>query len=347
MSEKTDATILVVDDSAINLTILSELLSKQNYNVLTVNSSEKALAFLDEKEIDLVLLDIIMPKMNGYALCRKIKADKKLSQLPVIFISSLNATEDVIEGFAAGGVDYIIKPFRRAEVLVRVATHLHICRLQSNLKIERQKTMRLLRNVLPEQIAKELLDTGTCSPKLFQETTVCFVDIVDFTRSSSQMSPETVIKELDDIFSGFDRIIQTGRCERIKTIGDACLFVCGLPEADNNHCKNIAEVSLNIIDFIAERNKKNQHKWLVRVGVHSGPVVGGIVGTDKYLYDIFGDTVNMAARMEENSLPMQITVSTASYKLLKNSFSFSVPKEIDIKGRGVERVYTLIDPSCS
>ena len=343
MSEKILETILVVEDSIIVRTMLAGLLKQQNYNVVTAKSGEDALVLLQEEEINLVLLDIVMPEMDGYTVCSKIKANKKLESLPIIFISSLDATEDIIKGFEAGGVDYIIKPFRRAEVLAKVATHLHLCRLQDRLKHERQKTMGLLRNVLPEQIAKELLDTGTCIPRLFQETTVCFVDIVDFTKASSRMSPETVIREIDDIFTGFDQIIHANRCERIKTIGDACLFVCGLPEPDSNHCENIVRASLNIISFLEKRNQEKQHKWSVRIGLHSGPVVGGVVGTDKYLYDIFGNTVNIAARMEEHSFPMQLTVSNTSYKHLKNSFSFSDAREIDIKGMGLTTVYTLIE----
>ncbi len=342
MPAKKIETVLVVEDSIVTRTMLAGLLKQQNYNVVTAKSGEEALTLLQEEEINLILLDIIMPEMDGYTICEKIKEDRQFESLPVIFISSLDETEDIVKGFAAGGVDYIIKPFRQAEVLARVATHLHICRLQDKLKTEQQKTVHLLRNVLPERIAKELLTTGTCIPKIFKETTVCFVDIVGFTKASSRMSPQVVIKEVDDIFTGFDHIIQECRCERIKTIGDACLFVCGLPEPDSNHCKNVTEASLKILDFLEKRNMENRHKWSVRIGLHSGQVVGGVVGTDKYLYDIFGDTVNIAARMEEHSFPMRITVSTASYKLLKDSYSFSEARQIYIKGLGLTTVYTLI-----
>jgi CheY-like chemotaxis protein len=341
-----EETVLIVDDSIVTRTMLANLLEKHGYHVVTAESGKEALELLSEKKIDLVLLDIVVPAMDGYDLCEKIKTNKKQELLPVIFISSLDKTEDIIKGFTVGGVDYIIKPVRQAEVLARVSTHLHICRLQNKLKLERHKTMCLLQNVLPEQVAQELLDSGTCTPKFFPETTVCFVDIVEFTKAASKLSPQVVINELDAIFSGFDHIANIYRCERIKTIGDAYLFVCGLPEPDSNHCENVVRASLNIIDYLKKRNRRSKHKWLVRIGLHSGQVVGGIVGTDRFLYDIFGDTVNIAARMEEHSFPMRITVSAVSYKLLKKSFSFSQTRKMVIKGMGSATIYTLADSSC-
>jgi len=341
-------TVLVVEDSPVNRKILAQLLTRQGYRVLTADSGEAALTLAKETLPNLIILDILMPGIDGYATCKQLKADRISCDIPVIFISSLDATADKIDGFAAGGVDYITKPFQPAEVLARITTHLRLCHLQRKLEEqnrqlaeEKQKSEALLRNVLPARVARELLATGTCKPQLFTETTVCFTDIVGFTPASSRLSPEVIIHELNEIFTSFDRIALRNHCERMKTIGDAYLFVCGVPEPDPLHAQNIAQSALEMIDFLTKRNLEAEHSWQIRVGIHSGPLVGGVVGTEKYLYDIFGDTVNIAARMEELSQPMQVNVSSATRSLLEGVFSLAEGLEVEMKGKGKQVMYTL------
>lgn len=341
-------TILVVEDAPVNRKILSELLLRQGYAILTADSGEAALAKVAETRPDLIILDILMPGIDGYITCKKLKSNSKTSDIPVIFISSLDATADKLGGFEAGGVDYITKPFQPAEVLVRISTHLRLCQLQRRLEEqnrqlerEKQRSEALLRNVLPERTARELLATGTCKPQLFSEATVCFADIVSFTATASRLSPKIIIHELNEIFTAFDRIALGRHCERMKTIGDAYLFVCGVPEPDPEHAQNVAQAALEMLDFLKKRNQEAEHCWQIRIGMHSGPLVGGIVGTEKYLYDIFGDTVNIAARMEELSQPMQVNVSSATQSLLKNAFTLGEGKEVEMKGKGKQLMYTL------
>jgi len=341
-------TILIIEDSPVNRKILSELLKKQGYTVLNAASGEEALDLVGKVLPDLIILDILLPGMDGYSTCRQLKEVKETRNIPVIFISSLDATEDKIGGFEAGGVDYITKPFQPAEVMARICTHLRIRHLQrslaeknNQLEEEKQKSEALLRNVLPQRIARELLTTGTCMPQLFTETTVCFADIVNFTAASSKLAPEIIIRELNDIFTGFDRISTHYNCERMKTIGDAYLFVCGIPDPDPRHAENIARSALQMIQFLHNRNKTAEHNWQIRIGIHSGPVVGGVVGTEKYLYDIFGDTVNIAERMEEFCAPMQVNVSSAGHAILRENFLFTEGTEVAMKGKGKQMMYTL------
>ncbi len=343
-------TVLVVEDSPVNRKILTELLTRQGYGVLTADSGEAALVQARETLPDLIILDILMPGIDGYATCKQLKTDRVTSDIPVIFISSLDATSDKIDAFAAGGVDYITKPFQPAEVLARITTHLRLCHLQRRLEEqnrqleeEKQKSEALLRNVLPARVAGELLATGSCKPQLFTETTVCFADIVGFTPASSRLSPEVIIHELNEIFTSFDRITLHNHCERMKTIGDAYLFACGVPEPDPLHAQNVVRSALEMINFLKKRNRRADHCWRIRVGIHSGPLVGGVVGTEKYLYDIFGDTVNIAARMEEMSQPMQVNISSATHALLKNSFLLAKGREVDVKGKGKQIMYNVVN----
>lgn len=346
------ASILVVEDSPINQRQLQSLLTKQGYHVTVANHGKEALAKLEFLRPDLILLDVIMPEMDGLALCHLLKADAATREIPVIFISSLDHTADKLSGFAAGGVDYITKPFHPAEVMARISTHLHLRLLQRQLAEnnrqlaeEKRKSEALLLNVLPAQVAQELMERGSCSPQHFAEVSVGFVDIVHFTHIAALLPPELLISELNTLFTAFDHIVEGYHCERMKTIGDAYLFVAGIPEPRVDHRRLAAQVSLEMLDYLKGRNQKASQQWQVRIGLHCGPVVGGIVGTRKYLYDIFGDTVNIAARLQELSRPMCINVSDAFRQGVEAEFVFSCPLEVEMKGKGLQAT-CFLDGRC-
>lgn len=168
-----------------------------------------------------------------------------------------------------------------------------------------------------------------------------FSDIVDFTVRSSEIEPVVLIAELSEIFGEFDRIFAHHGCERIKTIGDAYMSVSGLPGGNSGHCRALLRAAMDARAFLERRNKKGPFVWQMRMGVHTGRVVGGIVGKEKYIYDIFGDTVNIAARMENYSEPMQINVSEAVYLQTADDFVFDPRPPADVKGKGAMRMYFL------
>ncbi|WP_310601020.1 adenylate/guanylate cyclase domain-containing protein [Desulfobulbus sp.] len=341
------ATIMVVEDSMINQRVLHNLLDKAGFTVQLASNGKEALDQLERRHPDLILLDILMPDMDGLALCHRLNSQKSTRDIPVIFISALDNTADKLSGFAAGGVDYITKPFHPAEVLARIGTHLKICRLQRQLaeknrqlELEKQKSEALLLNVLPVHVAAELMEKGSCIPHSFANVAVCFVDIVQFTAAAATLAPEVLIGELNDLFTVFDLIAEANNCDRMKTIGDAYLFVSGMPEPSDRHVSDAAKAALAMVDFVRERNRFARN-WQVRIGLHVGPVVGGIVGTKKYLYDIFGDTVNVAARLQTLSEPMRVNVSSAVYSQLRHEFAFSCSLDVEMKGKGTQSTYFL------
>ncbi|MCP4234966.1 MAG: adenylate/guanylate cyclase domain-containing protein [Aestuariibacter sp.] len=209
------------------------------------------------------------------------------------------------------------------------------------IELARDQTEKLLFNILPVTVAHELMENGHSQPRQFERVTVCFADLEDFTRQSGSLSPQRLIGELNDIFTAFDAITERHNCERLKTIGDAYFSVCGMPTSDDKHAQNIARSALEMVGYLHERNQTAKLQWKLRIGLHTGPVVGGVVGTKKYIYDAFGDTINIASRMEAHSEPMKINTSRDVRELLQNSFRFSPRPPAQVKGKGTMEMYFL------
>ncbi len=201
------------------------------------------------------------------------------------------------------------------------------------------KTEALLLNILPDEIAKELKREGKSKARQYENVTVLFTDFVSFTSISEQLSPTQLVEEIHRNFTAFDAIIEKHGLEKIKTIGDAYLAVCGLPVLKPDHAKRVILAAKEITKFV----EADKGLFEIRVGVNSGPVVAGIVGVKKYAYDIWGDTVNTAARMEQNSLPNRVNVSGTTYELLKDIFRFEYRGKIHAKNKGEVDMYFLID----
>lgn len=210
------------------------------------------------------------------------------------------------------------------------------------LKVEKRKSDELLLNILPSEVAEELKSTGATKARLYDEVTVMFTDFVDFTKAGEKMNPEELVAELDTCFKAFDAIISKHGIEKIKTIGDAYLAVCGLPNGEPLHAEKIALAALEITDFIARRRQVLGDKAFdIRVGLHSGPVVAGIVGVKKFAYDIWGDTVNTAARMQQGSEPGKINISETTHALLSNLFTIEDRGVVEAKNKGGLKMYFL------
>lgn len=192
----------------------------------------------------------------------------------------------------------------------------------------------LLESILPPRVIDELNTYGYSAPRQFNDVTVFFSDFVGFTKSAQHVDPVTLIDELNSIFKEFDHIVSSNCGERIKTIGDAYLAVWGMNEQLPDHAERAVDAALQILDFLHKRNADWFFKWEVRIGLHSGSIVGGIVGDTKYIYDVFGDTVNTAARMESNSEAMRINISDELYQLVKDKFNTAARNVIYVKGKG-------------
>ncbi|MBP0021117.1 MAG: response regulator [Cyanobacteria bacterium SBLK] len=478
--------ILAVDDVPNNLRILSSLLTKKGYKVRSVISGEMALKAAQSAPPDLILLDINLPRMDGYEVCQRLKGQEITRDIPVIFISALNDVLDKVKAFGVGGVDYITKPFQFAEVLVRVENQLRFRRLQQELEsqndrlaaevrdrvtaeaalqaseaelralfaamddlilvfdrqgtclkiaptksdralvdgefagdwvgnltvrdlfppeqaslhlhhiqevlstrqtvtveyhlpvedkkrwfsanvsplsgdtaiwvarditaskeaesaLRRQKARseQLLLNILPEPIAQRLQEEESTIADKFDDVTVLFADLVNFTELSTQLSSIELVEILNVIFSEFDYLAREHGLEKIKTIGDAYMAVAGLPYPKSDRVAASANMALDLLNIIKEFNEGTEHEFALRVGLHTGPVVAGVIGVSKFIYDLWGDTVNIASRMESQGEPSRIQVTQSVYDVLQDSYRLEERGIIQIKGKGEMTTYWL------
>ncbi len=341
--------ILVIEDDPVYHKVIQHILENSDYEIKLMHSPDgnDALKMLENGLPDLILTDWEMPGISGIEFCKIIQKKKELQHIPVIMCTGINtSSENLKTAFESGVVDFIRKPIDKMELISRVNSMLKLSesyqtikRQKEELQLEKDKSDKLLLNILPKKVAEDLKETGKTDPKLYNNVTVFYSDIVDFTEKTLQIPTNILLSELNDIIKGFDAIMDRNHCEKIKTVGDAYIAVCGMPVPDPKHAENIINAAIDSIAFLANRNIKCKYKWEVRLGIHTGQVVGGIIGTKKYIYDIFGDPVNTASRLESNSQTMRIHLSETTYKLVKDKFDFEEQPPLEVKGKGKMKMY--------
>ncbi len=474
--------ILLVDDELDSIRALSELLIQEGYKIRRVTNSVFALRSALTDPPDLVLLDVMMPDMDGYTLCQALKRSPETSHVPVIFMTALSDIADKAKAFAAGGADYVVKPFQTEEVLMRVKHQLTIAvqqrqlvqknqqlvqeiqqrqqveanlnslldnategifrtslegrylktnpamaaiygydspsalldtimpvhqlyvdpkrwdelevyvryhqritdaesevyrqdgqkiwvsetiRLVNNeqgeplyyegtvqdvsdrrqaeveLRHQRDKAEQLLNIMLPYQIARTLKHHNCTIAEHYSKVTVLFADLVNFTEMSAQLLPSELVGLLNRIFSGFDALVGRYQLEKIKTIGDAYMVAGGLPEPTADHLYRMSSLALDMRDAIALIPAPTDTPLQIRIGMHTGPVVAGVIGKKRLSYDLWGDTVNLASRMESTGQPGKIQVTEDVYQKLHHEFRFTPRGEVTVKGKGNITTYWL------
>ncbi|MBE9135930.1 response regulator [Nodosilinea sp. LEGE 07088] len=483
--------LVIVDDDAETLRLLKRLLSQQGYRIEVAENAAQALGVISAYRPGLVLLDLVLPDMDGYALCQRLKANPLTAEIPVIVLSSLVDSLDRVKAFQVGATDYITKPFSAQEVLVRVQNQLRLAQqrqllsqqnalllqevqertqmeqamiaaemnyrsifenatvgifkasstgqllsvnpsmarlygydspqemvatisdishqiylepkrrdelvvylnrfdkitdaesevfrkdggtfwvsediwkvwdkngtflhyegivhdiserrqMETELRQQRQQADRLLVNILPHRIAQRLKGGARTIAESLDQVSVLFADLVDFTAASSQMTPPQLVKLLNEVFSMFDQLAEFHRLEKIKTIGDAYMVAGGLPSASDDHAESIAHFAIDICDAIERFPRPDGKTFQIRVGINTGSVVAGVIGRRKFAYDLWGDTVNIASRMEATGEAQRIQVTPELYEKLKGKFRFEARGHVAVKGRGQMMTYWLV-----
>lgn len=366
--------IICVDDESIVLQGLSSQLERsfgKEYLIELAQSGEEALELIDELrskncKIAVLITDQMMPGMKGNELLKKTK---------IICPSTLNilltgqaVAEDVGKAVNEGNLyRYIAKPWESDDLILTVKEA--IKSFEQDLKLEEQnkyleqvnkqleekvrlrteelleeknKVDKLLKNILPDKVARELIETGKTEPSKFDEVTIFFSDFKDFTNIVATIPVKKLMSELNELFTAFDEIMEREGLEKIQTVGDGYLAVCGLPQETEDHAQRSVRAAKAIQKYLEQRQRTSAIKWSARIGLHSGPITAGVIGKKKFAYNLFGDTINIANRIETAGEAGRVNVSAYTYDLIKNDFECEYRGKINAKGKGDMDMYFVV-----
>jgi CheY-like chemotaxis protein len=331
------ARILVVDDVEMNRDVLSRRLERLGHSIVTANDGREALDVMRTQPFDLVLLDIMMPEMNGYEVLEALKQDPALRHIPVIMISAIGEIDSVVKCIQLGAEDYLGKPFNPTLLKARVGACLEKKRLRdqersylSMIEAEKSRYEDLLQVILPTEIVAELKENNEVRPRKFEDVAVMFCDIVGFTTYCQAHAPEEVVSNLQQVVEVFEEIAHKYELEKIKTIGDAFMAASGLLTATPNPVLQSVRCGLEMIEAV----RALPVGWQIRIGIHVGPVLAGVIGRRKYLFDLWGDTVNSASRMESHGLPGYVNLSKEAWLKVADFCEGTSRGILNVKGIG-------------
>lgn len=349
--------VLVVDDSrTLRKILIRELNSLGFHNILEAADGLEAIEVVKTKSVDLMLLDMEMPELDGLGVLGQLKADDTYKALPIIVISGADQFEKTIKCIEIGAEDYLPKPFDPILLRARIFSSLEKKRLRDLdrkhlemlnqekqlLEIEQMKTEKLMLNILPRPIAERLKRGEKNISGSYPDVTILFSDLVGFTKMSSKTTATELVRLLNDLFTRFDIRAEALGLEKIKTIGDAYMVVGGLPIPRPDHAALCAEMALGMFEDLQNFNQENNAELNMRIGMNSGPVVAGVIGFTKFSYDLWGNTVNTASRMESTSQHGRVQVSPSTYEALKDLYDFEDAGLMECKGLGEIRTHLLV-----
>lgn len=391
--------IVMAEDSRLQGLGLKKALESRGYVVHWGMNGAAALELVRAHRPALVVSDIEMPEMDGHELCRVLKADPALRQIPFLMLTSLAATGDILAGLREGADAYVTKPYDPPQVLDRIAhilahrdapdrpgeplpleyggetialdvsrrqllnlllstyenvlwqnaklaeMHDRLAETGRQLEASLGRTRDLLYRVFPREIADELADRGTSEPRSFDAVTVLFSDFVGFTKAAETMAARDLIEDLSDYFRRFDQLTARHGMEKLKTIGDAYMAAGGVPRANATHALDGALLALALRDCTAavarERGGSGLPAFAIRIGLHTGPLVAGVIGEQRFTYDLWGDTVNTASRLEHASDAGRITVSAATQRLIETWFVCEPRGRVEVRNRAAVEMFFL------
>ena len=349
MTSFPDAAILVVDDNEDNRYTLVRRLEREGYrNLATAVDGREALDRLAAGLFDLVLLDVMMPELDGIETLARIKADPGLRHVPVVMISAATDLERVVRCIELGADDYLPKPFNRVLLRARVGACLERKRLHdreashlAEIEAQRRRADELLHVILPAPAVGELKASGAVRPRRHEDVVVLVADVVGFTAFCEGRPPEEVVANLDLLVRSFEDLTARHGLEKIKTTGDALLATAGLLVETGDPVM----AALRCAAASVEAARGLPRPWALRAGVHVGPVVAGIVGRQKFSFDLWGDTVNVAARLAALGASPGVHLSPAAWERVRGRVRASSLGLVQVKGRGEMEVRRLDGPA--
>lgn len=330
--------VLIVDDSKLNRRKMTKAAQTLGLATTEATDGAEALAALNATSFDLVLLDIEMPVLDGFGVLSAMRQNARLADIPVIVISAIEEMDSIVRAIELGAQDFLPKNFERVLFAARVNSCLEQKRLSdqradylAQIEAEKARIHNLLSATLPSAAIEELKATNKVNPRRFENVVVLFADVVEFTAFCDRNPPELAVSRLESLVNGFEQIAVAEGLEKIKTIGDAFMATAGLLKEVSDPVRAAARCALKM----AEAAPGLAGGWRVRVGIHIGPVVAGVIGQQQHLFDLWGDTVNTAARITNLAAPSSVCISRSVQEGLQaEAVSLG---EVVIKGKtGIE-----------
>jgi len=347
--------ILIVDDVPKNIQVLGSILLKERYNISFASNGEDAVRLAGENEVDLILLDVMMPGIDGFETCRRLKAGENTSEIPVIFMTALSETTDKVKGFECGAVDYVTKPYEAEEVLARVKTHLTIRHLRKDLE-ERINELEVRNHFIRRTFGRYLSDDVVAnlleSPDGLQvggenlNVTILMADIRGFSSVTEKLSPEQVVTMLNIYLSIMTDVIIKYEGTIDEFIGDGILVIFGAPIWQEDHAARAVacalEMQLSMDKLNADFAENGFPAVQIGIGINTGEVVVGNIGSQKRAkYGVVGRNVNIASRIESYTVGGQILISENTYESVKGDVD--IVKEVRVNPKGVTAPIKLFD----
>jgi adenylate cyclase len=342
-----DSKVLVVDDTPSNLDLLSRQLDLLGCRVSVAKDGLEALKLLTTNAFDLLLLDLYMPNLSGEELLGRIKQNARYRSIPVIMASALGDYDAVVRCLQIGADDFLPKPIDPTLLRARVCSTVERKRMHDReeeqarvIHEEKLQVEHLLHAILPNRAVRELQASCRVKPMRHQHAAVLFCDVCGFTEFSDRHEPEQVVEYLDELCEAFESICGEMGVEKIKTIGDSFMAVAGLEDGDSNpalRAVRAAHAMVRVAPTLAAR-------WNVRAAVHVGPIVAGVVGRKKFAYDVWGDTVNVAARIESRAEPGEVWVSEVALADVAAHCESAPCGVFELKGKGTARLFKVGAP---
>jgi class 3 adenylate cyclase len=343
MSESVN--IVIAEDEKIIALDLSNTLQKLGYKIAGIAASGTGIFPLIEKfNPSLVMMDIMLEgDMTGIEAAEIIA---RKYGLPVVFLTALTDDETIDKAKMTNPFGYVLKPYDEKTLHSSIEMALYKHKIERELQLksrqleeEKKKTDELLKNILPEEIVEEIKVKGAVKPRYYPAVSVLFTEFSDFDLITSVVEPGELLNEVNEVFENFDKIIQKYGIEKLKTIGDSYMIASGLPVAADDHAIKILQAAVEMQEYIKKRNQFRRLKLEMKVGIHSGAVVAGIVGMKKFTYDIWGDAVNIASRMASGCEPNKINISGDTFNLVKSRFKCIHRGKMNAKGKGEIDMY--------
>ena len=333
--------VLVVDDEEQNRTLLRDPLEAHGYEIAEAENGVQALQMIAARPPDAILLDVMMPQLDGFEVCRRLKTDGKTAHIPILMITALSERKERLMGIAVGANDFLNKPVDIQDVTLRVANAVYTTHLHDLLRVEQDKSEQLLLNILPKPIAERMKLGEINIADRHPDVTVLVADVVGFTKLSAHVDSGQIVQLLNEIFSAFDLLTEKHGLEKIKTIGDAYMVAGGISFPRPDHAEASAELAHDLQAAIERLNQQYGTSVRLRIGIGTGPVVAGVIGRQRFAYDLWGETVNLACRLESTGEAGRIQISESTYQRLKGKFQFDGQHSINAKGHGDLPAYWL------